>query len=125
MVFTVKARAAGLRPRKRAYKVNCSHCCLLMRRLWLGRALGVDASGAARWLRFWFLPLLFLFLVSGVPAVLNFRQEFPNSFDALLTPSMHFQIAQLDGLRCRHFLLCDVATQSAGVDPQPLGSLSR
>ncbi len=76
-----------------------------MRRLWLGRALGVDASGAARWLRFWFLPLLFLFLVSGVPAVLDFRQEFPNSFDALLTPSMHFQIAQLDGLRCRHSLL--------------------
>src|SRR5438874_10485791 len=37
MVFTVTARAAGLRPRKRAYKVICSHCCLLWRRLWLGR----------------------------------------------------------------------------------------
>ena len=81
--------------------------------------------GAARWLRFGFLRSLFLFLVSGMPAVLDLWQELPNVFDVLLAPGMHLQIAQLDGLGCRHFLPGDVASESPGVNAQPLGSLSR
>jgi len=67
---------------------------------------------------------LFLFLVSGVSAVLDLRQEFPNVFDILFTPGMHFQIAQLDGLGCKYFLPGNVAAESPGVNAESLGSLS-
>ena len=69
--------------------------------------------------------LLSSFLVSGVPAVLDLRQEFSHRFDVFIAPSMHLQIAQSDGLGCGHFLPGDVTTESSGIDAEPLGSLSR
>lgn len=89
--------------------------------------------GQARWLHTGHCPLegllfrvfLFLFLVSGVPAVFDLWQKSPNVFDVLLSPSMHLQIAQSDDLGCRHFLPCNVATEGPGIDAEPLGSLSR
>ena len=69
--------------------------------------------------------LLSLFLVSGVPAILDLRQELPHRFDVFLTPGMHLQVAQVDGLGCGHFLPGNVATESPGIDAEPLGSFSR
>ena len=88
--------------------------------------------GQARWSHTEPCPLsllrrvfLSLFLVSGVPAVLDLRQELPHRFDVFIAPSMHLQIAQLDGLGCGHFLPGDVPAESPGIDTEPLGSLSR
>ena len=59
-----------------------------------------------------------------MPAVLDFWQEIPHRFDIFLAPSMHLQIAQSDGLGCRHFFPGDVAAKSPGIDAELLGGLS-
>jgi hypothetical protein len=122
----VKARAylrlVKLRPRNGAYKVDWSHCCLL----WQATLVRARSVFAHRALPAGLLLGLFLLLVlvSAVPTVLDLRQEFPNSFNVLLTPGMHFQIAKLEGLWRRHFLPRDIATQSPWVEAQFFGRLA-
>jgi len=103
MVLYGEGRAAGLRQEREDIRSIAAIVCSLAATLVRGR-FGGHTPSAARWLRFGFLRSLFLFLISGMPAILDLRQKLRTA-RCLLTPGMHLQIAQLDGLGWRHFLL--------------------
>ena len=53
-------------------------------------------------------------LVPELPAVLDLRQQLPNSLDIASGPEMHCDAAGCDGLGCRYFLRGDVAAKRRG-----------
>jgi len=77
-------------------------------------AFGVNAPARARLLWFglsrWLL--LALFLIPGLPAVGNFRQDFPQFIDVCFCPHVNDTATNLNNLRCWNFLFGYVAAQS-------------
>lgn len=73
-------------------------------------------------LTFRLLPALFL--IPGLPAVGNFRQEPANLLDLLLSPTVHAHPSKLNDLWLGYLTRCDVAAQGGRVNSQPTGCVS-
>ncbi len=86
-------------------------------------AIDVQFSDAARCLRFGLSPCLrlALFLVSGLSAISDFRQQGPYPFNILLTPRSHVPLTD-SGLWRRHFLRGYVAVQACERIPSLLAA---
>jgi hypothetical protein len=63
------------------------------------------------------------FLIPGLPAIGDLRQEFPGPFDVSLGPDMKSSCPDLNDPRSRQLLGFDVATQGPRIDPEISSSL--
>lgn len=64
------------------------------------------------------LSFSFLFLVAGLPAVGELRQEFANAFNVFVGPEIDAHAAAGDRLRGRYFLCLYVLAQGCARYPQ-------
>jgi hypothetical protein len=81
-----------LHPENEAYKVMCSHCCLLRWRRWLGLC-SVFMHRASPVVLASIVPLFLLFFVSEFSAIFNCGQNLVNPSDVLLCPQANFNPA--------------------------------